>query len=407
MARKANPNDMVSHASSQPKIELDDKSDQYTTEGLALSGSKDLAIDKDQQPQGGGAPATTLPGPPLKEPMFPSDVTTPKIRDGVGASLLMRSARQLARIDPPLARRLARLAQQLGPKAEDITTATLELSGDDDSVDDGQEKGHGQLQFFGTDPAKASQVDLGATSPKASRRAELPQRGRDRSEVANEWQRGLEKLAEKVKSRNPNLAKKILRVIKSLHVELDNIEHEEHENRQMVFRDPKASRKAEGSPTVQDSEQEASGAQGTGGFAGEKAPLKDMTQPGDVQTPKLKEASKTPSIWKALKQVIRTASRTGGDWNGGQYGVEAQDYGATVEIEGQAQDREGTPLSAGIVSMTVVHDSPQGRFATVEIRDAVIANRVTEVTLRPSDVKRFASDWIREVSGVARDLLKV
>jgi hypothetical protein len=111
------------------------------------------------------------------------------------------------------------------------------------------------------------------------------------------------------------------------------------------------------------------------------------------------------STWDLLKASFKSFGETGGNWNGGRFAAKIHDYGKTIELEAVAQDREGNPLSAGVVAMTLIHDSPEGRFATIEVNDTVMENRSTQQTLRPVHAGAFVKDWVKAVAGTARDLL--
>jgi hypothetical protein len=136
--------------------------EKWTTVALPDTG-KNKAIDDEQQPSGGGAPATVIPGAPLKTPMEAQDVTRPKLRESPEASrrkanVLRKVASEIRRLDPITARRLMAAADEISYDA--LSTASLPEAGDEfNEVDDYQDNlGHGTLQFFGTDPAKSTSL---------------------------------------------------------------------------------------------------------------------------------------------------------------------------------------------------------------------------------------------------------
>jgi hypothetical protein len=136
--------------------------EKWTTVGLPDTG-KDQAIDDEQQPTGGGAPATVIPGSPLKTPMEAQDVTRPKIRESPEASrrkaaILRKVASEIRLLDHITARRLMAAADEISYDA--LSTATLPVGGDESNeVDDYHDQfGHGTLSFFGTDPAKSTSL---------------------------------------------------------------------------------------------------------------------------------------------------------------------------------------------------------------------------------------------------------
>jgi hypothetical protein len=136
--------------------------EKWTTVALPDTG-KNTAIDDEQQKSGGGAPATVIPGAPLKTPMEAQDVTRPKLRESPEASrrkaaVLRKVASEIRRLDPITARRLMAAADELSYDA--LSTASLPEAGDEaNEVDDYQDQfGHGTLQFFGTDPAKSTSL---------------------------------------------------------------------------------------------------------------------------------------------------------------------------------------------------------------------------------------------------------
>lgn len=95
----------------------------------------------------------------------------------------------------------------------------------------------------------------------------------------------------------------------------------------------------------------------------------------------------------------------GGSHNGGRFAAQIHDYGKTIEIESAAKDSEGIPRTAGVVSVTLVHDAPGGRFGTLEVIDGVVGNNTVQQTIKPSHVKAFAEQWMGLVAGSARELL--
>jgi hypothetical protein len=136
--------------------------EKWTTLSLPDTG-KNSALDDDEQPSGGGAPATVIPGAPLKTPMEAQDVTRPKLRESPEASrrkagVLRKVASEIRLLDPMTARRLMAAADELSYDA--LSTASLPEAGDESNeVDDYQDNlGHGTLQFFGTDPAKSTSL---------------------------------------------------------------------------------------------------------------------------------------------------------------------------------------------------------------------------------------------------------
>jgi hypothetical protein len=156
---------------SDPDLGLDGNSyfEKWTTVALPDTG-KNSAIDDEQQPSGGGAPATVIPGAPLKTPMEAEDITRPKIREGrearrQRADILRKVASEIRLLDPITARRLMAAADEIS--YEGLSTATLPEAGDEvNEVDDYQDQfGHGTLPFFGTDPAKSTSL-----TRKSSRR---------------------------------------------------------------------------------------------------------------------------------------------------------------------------------------------------------------------------------------------
>jgi len=136
--------------------------EKWTTVALPDTG-KDQAIDDEQQPTGGGAPATVIPGSPLKTPMEAQDVTRPKLRESPEASrrkaaILRKVASEIRLLDHITARRLMAAADEISYDA--LSTATLPVGGDESNeVDDYHDQfGHGTLSFFGTDPAKSTSL---------------------------------------------------------------------------------------------------------------------------------------------------------------------------------------------------------------------------------------------------------
>lgn len=564
--RRANPNNMTGGGKPSTLEDKGNSSDNHTMLGIPMGGH-DSALDDDQQPTGSGAPATTIPGAPLKSPMKATDVARPKLREGVEANLLRKAAVDIRKVAPHLARRLMVVAGELGRRAsDDLSTAELELDGSDPSNDDTQDNlGHGTLAFFGTDAARADQLTAKKAGKIAAGRVNLQQMKSRIEGIFN-------KLISEAQAANPGidlnpqgdmgfLSAEIVQAQGSFDQDLPEgengqallVHHQgdalssvtaiytdkyycdvsgEHgmddylgigsrlgqgekisparfieaftqyekawidqivdwEKQQANRRpqtptpktpanpshpdlQPSASRRVKRkatptawnneTPEAQDPAEDAPPAQGTGGFATDSSkPLMDTTNAGDVTTPTIRDASDRSatavlvnpkgkvvakggitslkaaaeravkagkiaslekwsikpvqkksrkasqelniSTWNSLKKAFKTMGETGGSHNGGRFAATIHDYGKTLEVEAVAHDREGIPRTAGILSLTLVHDAPEGRFATVEVNDGVIENRSTQQTLRTVHASAFAEQWLNAVAGTARELL--
>jgi hypothetical protein len=443
-------------------------SDWTTTYGLAQAGNEP-ALDDDQQPSGSGAPATVIPGAPLKVPMESADVKTPSIRKASILSELRSVAAALKNTDVGLARRVLKASESVKEGWENHTTATLELAGDDDANDDDQDKGHGVLEFYGTDKARPTSLrnDAPREFTASSRRAcgspddhpafeelqastETPKEATvetktaavsdDPDSVVIDPRKGFAVVgSEPVEaSSDEDVLAGILSSRKRSPVAGERIEINRPAKMPKQFHKVwqaaathvikagkirtasgavnypeivKVFGRLAGGLTVQDPEQEADGAAATT-LPG--PPMKDMTQPDDVKTPKIREAGRKASsgrkasnktAWNLLRSELVAASKIGGNWNDGEYSIKSSDYGKTVELVGEARPETGMAITAGTVGFNCIHDSTNGRFATVEISDGVLHNRRTEVTVRRRDIPRFASSWARNIAAAAKGIL--
>lgn len=118
-----------------------------------------------------------------------------------------------------------------------------------------------------------------------------------------------------------------------------------------------------------------------------------------------RKASAKNSVWNSLKSAVRTASNSTGERNGGTYSIQAKDFGDTIELVGMATDSEGTPISAGTVSFSLIQDSPQGRFAKIEVDDAMLEGKSTQFKITREKAGRFASEWVKQATETVQNLL--
>jgi hypothetical protein len=128
-------------------------------------------------------------------------------------------------------------------------------------------------------------------------------------------------------------------------------------------------------------------------------------QPIITQAKQRKASTPEMSVWKSIRQAFKSVGLAGGSWNEGRYAAQIHDYGQTVEVEAVAHDREGTPLTAGTMSVTLIHEAPGGRYATLEVNDDVIGHNSIQRTVRKAHVKQFVSQWMEAIEDSARDLL--
>jgi hypothetical protein len=161
-------------------------------------------------------------------------------------------------------------------------------------------------------------------------------------------------------------------------------------------------------PTVGD--QDGPGAEGAGGFVDRaKAPLQETMTADDVERPKIREnpeASRLASLWNQFRtELVRVASG-GGQWNGGRWAIEARDYGDSVEIQASVVDRENMAMPVGSMLFSKLHDSPRGRYATVEVNDGILENRTAEFTLqRPRQASRVVERLVGGIKQTVKDVL--
>jgi hypothetical protein len=57
------------------------------------------------------------------------------------------------------------------------------------------------------------------------------------------------------------------------------------------------------------------------------------------------------------------------------------------------------------MSVTLIHEAPGGRYATLEVNDDVIGHNSIQRTVRKAHVKQFVSQWMEAIEDSARDLL--
>jgi hypothetical protein len=112
------------------------------------------------------------------------------------------------------------------------------------------------------------------------------------------------------------------------------------------------------------------------------------------------------SLWDAFRgEIIRQASG-GGKWNSGRYTIEARDYGDSIEVQASVVDRENLPMPVGSILFSKLHDSPRGRYATVEVNDGILENRTTEFTLRkPRQAGKVVGRVVEGIAQMAKDVL--
>lgn len=486
--------------------DMGDKTDRHHTWGLPQTGHEP-ALDDDEQPEGSGSKPSgafsSESAPPLKDPMKPEDIARPKIREGVEASAkeLRRLVVDAAVLDPRIARRIAKVAESMSLRREDLTTAALPEVGQDDANDDTQDKGHGVLEFYGTSPAKSDQltegqevsrtsskiaavedldpdsVDLGpegfkllsgpnplkafdsgkglvSSKKRVSMKLdngeeitltrpvkwgksvkayteELPEPSSLDNSIGDDadildpdsvdlGQDGFKKYAstksmryEILRPRNMTASQlNVWRKAVSTLINSGKIANSKGEvNYPLIGSTFKKLATGNCCPTMQDPEQDVPPAPGTGAFADEsKKPLTEMTNPGDVKTPKIREASKKSrvageSVWSLFKKNLLKRSRVGGKWNEGSYRLASENLGNVVEITAEGRTSDGYPITAGSVTFTLVHDSPSGRYATIEITDGALEHRQLQQSLEMRDAQRFASSWVTRLSEAAKNLL--
>jgi hypothetical protein len=178
--------------------------------------------------------------------------------------------------------------------------------------------------------------------------------------------------------------------------------------------DKAASRKARAQgdaplkPIAAPPDEDGPGAGGAGGFAHKsKAPLQKSMNADDVERPRIREnpeASK--SLWAAFKHMVTKRGDVGGTWNDGRYTISSRDYGNTLEVSASVKDREGIHMPVGSMTISLVNDSPSGRFASVELNDGLVENRVLEFTMRPKMASKVASWIFQEASDISKETLE-
>jgi hypothetical protein len=502
-SRKRAKLDMMTGFSGIRPIEKDEglnglKSDDYfrrwTTADLPDQG-RNGAIDDDQQPVGAGAPATTIPQAPLKTPMEADDIARPKIREGREANRVSLPLRKVASkirlLNPVLARRLLAASDNLDMRYEDMSTAALELSGDEvNEVDAGQDEGHGRLQFWGTDPPKKTSL-----TRESSRHADLAQREGGDYELDNLHGYELDgpfpsrgEALEKVVKRDFSQLKEKSKKDEKARKEKDKKKEEEKKKEEKKegsrraggdshsdsgnglkdinwkntlnlvesavqgHYDPEAvatildsdykrtrqllngghttpqkaagesvrhgdytsqaarSARSQGDPPLHPNEDldeyDGPGADGASAFVDRsKAPLQKSMTPDDVDRPRIRENPEaTRSLWAAFKEVLRKGGS--GAWNEGKYAVASRDYGDTLEITASIQPRDGIEVPVGNMTISLLNDSPSGRFASVEMNDGLIENRSLEFTMQPKVAGRIASWIMREAVDISKEALE-
>jgi hypothetical protein len=127
----------------------------------------------------------------------------------------------------------------------------------------------------------------------------------------------------------------------------------------------------------------------------------------DVERPRIRENPEASrSLWAAFKGLITKKGDVGGEWNDGRYMISSRDYGNTLEITASVRDREGIDMPMGSMTISLLNDSPSGRFASVELNDGLVENRVLEFTMKPKMASRVASWILQEAADISKEALE-
>lgn len=364
---------MLLPSGSPPEVDKGSK-DLFTTKGLPEAGDKDDALDNDQQPVGGGAPATSVPGPPAKTPQGVEDVALPKLPQRA-ASRLMKIAKQvLAETqDRALARRVAVLARQikayetdqLTDVADDLyTTGALPLSGDE-SVDASLPGGNdppknevgndqsGKIELWGTHPPTSDMLASKKPAKAKAKKASPDKTYEVIFQYANNgrWATGL------------------------AHVVAPN--------------KTVAQQRFASSPDAKNTK------------------IKAVQLMGKKGQPTARKASAAPtSPWASLKhEFSRVASAQ--QMHGGSYEIKFDQVGTRVaQLTASVTDVEGVVTPLGVVAFTLMNEDPTTRTATIEVNDALIANETVDGVNVPFKANRkYATRWAKDIQDVAEQFL--
>ncbi len=365
---------MLLPSGSPPEVDKGSK-DLFSTKGLPEAGDKDDALDNDQQPVGGGAPATSVPGPPAKTPQTVDDVALPKLPQRAASRLMKIAKEVLAQTqDQALARRVAALARQIKAYetdhvtevADDLyTTGALPLSGDE-SVDASLPGGNdppknevgndqsGKIELWGTHPPTADML-ASKNTPKSKAKAKKASSDKTYEVIfqyknKGRWATGL------------------------AHVTAPN--------------KTVAQQRFASSPDAKNTKIKAVQLMGKKG-------------------PTARKASAAPtSPWASLKQEFsRVASAQ--QMNGGSYEIKFDQVGTRVaQLTASVTDVEGVVTPLGVVAFTLMNEDPTTRTATLEVNDALIANETVDGVNVPFKANRkYATRWAKDIQEVAEQFL--
>lgn len=347
-----------------PAPEVDKGSgDIHKTKGLPEAGDVDNALDKEQQPLGGGAPATTIPGPPLKKPMSVDDLDLPRLPQRAAAQL-ERLASQVSRTlqDQALARRLNVIARTLKAyEVDDLTevgddlysTGSLPLSGDE-SIDKSLPGGNdppknevgsdqsGKIELWGTDAPTSDML--------ASKQASADQKFNVvfQYKADGRWATGMAE----VLAPNKTVAKK---------------------------------RFACDSST--------------------KGCRVKAIQLASKPETKVRKASKVLTPWSTLaSEFSRIATQQ--NISNGSYSVKFETIGPKVaQLTASVRDLEGAEIPLGVVAFTLLGENATTKTATVEVNDALVANETLNgVTIPAKAARKYASKWAKAIRTVAEQI---
>jgi hypothetical protein len=386
--RKAGANDLVPSTGTKSNLSLGDINRDFTTKSLPDSGDTPT-IDQDQQPVGSGAPATTIPGPPLKDPMSATDVKTPEIR--TSAKILLTEAKKLIPHNPALARRLMVMAGKFSRRADNLSTADLHGAGDDPAVDDGQENlGHGTLELFSAEPPKSSQL-------ASKKRKATPTDWNDPSPVAQPTDT-VSKGSKGTGGFATESSKPLTDSTEASDVETPKV----RVSHNLVDPSGKIRKTASKVELLNLCKKLKT--------AGKVKSFKNW-KIAKVLEKKTRTASSTkelkfPPIWKSMRAAFKNSGNRVWKKGGCRLATSVQDYGQTLSLEANVTDENGIDHPPMVVSFSVLHEAPISNVATIEVDDAMISNTSSQQNLNRESSKKFVANWIKKVQKAAESLIQ-
>jgi len=116
---------------------------------------------------------------------------------------------------------------------------------------------------------------------------------------------------------------------------------------------------------------------------------------------------KAPSGWQCLKDSwSKLASSASGRRTAGSWSTSCDDYDNVLEVTLAATNREGSLLTPGSVTFTLLSENPTTKVATVEVADSILTQKSGEVQVSAANAKKFVSRWVKRLGDHAANQVK-